>query len=100
MIAIPNSFIKLPFHTDDTIILDNCKCYIYIRQLQVEEEIFQALKILNGDKALGLDGYTMANTQVFWSVIREFLVTFLKYFHKSNMFEKGLNATFIALHEC
>lgn len=49
-----------------------------------------------GDKALGLNGFSMASFQT-QEVIKEDGVRVFHEFHDNGLFEKRLNATFIAL---
>ena len=61
------------------------------------EEILQVVSDLEGDKAPGPDGFTMAFYQHCWRVVGEdVLAVFDEFFHHCK-FEKSLNATFIAL---
>lgn len=52
---------------------------------------------MNGDKARGLDGFSMAFFQVCLSITKEDILKVFHYFHEHNTFEKSINATFIAL---
>lgn len=61
-----------------------------------ELQIFSALKDLNGDKASGLDGFTMAFCQQSWDVIKSDLMDFFE-FYKRRRFVQSLNATFLVL---
>ena len=62
-----------------------------------KEEILLAVKELEGDKAPGLDGFSMAFVHHCWRVVeRDVLAVFEEFYHHSK-FEKSLNATFIAL---
>ncbi|XP_059664125.1 uncharacterized protein LOC132309882 [Cornus florida] len=60
-----------------------------------EEEVFSALKSCNGDKALGLDGFTMRFLLQCWKVVREKVTGSFHAFRAQGSFEKSLNATFI-----
>lgn len=53
--------------------------------------------MLDGDKALGPDGFTLAFYKAFWEVIREDLVLVVKDFHDKCFLDMGSNATYIAL---
>ena len=55
------------------------------------EEVVQTLKELRGDKAPGVDGFTMAFFQHYWRMVRVDIITFFKEFHESYMFEKCVN---------
>jgi hypothetical protein len=54
-------------------------------------------KNLNGDKALGPNGYSMAFFQACWVVLREDIMKVFRDFHASSKFERSLNYTFLAL---
>ena len=62
-----------------------------------KEEIIEALKEAEGDKAPGPDGFTMAFFQKCWSVLEGDILAFFKDFHNQCVFEKSLNATFLCL---
>jgi len=64
---------------------------------EFEEEILEALKEAKGDKALGLDGSTMAFFQKCWSVLEADVLAFFADFHRQCVFEKSLNAAFLSL---
>jgi len=51
-------------------------------------------KNLNGDKALGPNGYSMAFFQACWVVLREDIMKVFRDFHASSKFERSLNYTF------
>jgi hypothetical protein len=61
------------------------------------EEVLQVVSDLQGDKAPGLDGFTMVFFQKCWSVIEEDVMGFFAEVHTHFKFEKSLNASFIAL---
>ena len=46
------------------------------------EEVFIALSNLNGDKALGPDGFTMAFWQFSWDRVKEYIMKLFKDFHE------------------
>ena len=52
---------------------------------------------MEGDKALGPDGFTMAFFQKCWSVVEKDVMDFFDYFHRHSMFERSLNASFLTL---
>ncbi|RVW48943.1 Transposon TX1 uncharacterized 149 kDa protein [Vitis vinifera] len=62
-----------------------------------EEEVFGALSDLNGDKAPGPDGFTMAFWQFSWSFLKEEVMGFFKDFHDQGKFIKGIIACFLVL---
>ena len=58
-----------------------------------KEEILLALNELAGDKAPGLDGFSMVFFHYCWRVVeRDVLAVFEEFYHHSK-FEKSLNAT-------
>ena len=62
-----------------------------------EVEVRKVVLKMNGNKALGLDGFSMAFFQVCWDVLRVDIMKVFGEFHVGGMFEKSLNATFISL---
>ena len=52
---------------------------------------------MEGDKALGPDGFAMAFFQKCWSVVEIDVMAFFDHFHKSSKFERSLNASFLSL---
>ena len=54
-------------------------------------------KDLQGDKAPGSDGFTMAFFQKCWSVIETDVIGFFDEMYHHCKFERSLNASFIAL---
>jgi hypothetical protein len=52
---------------------------------------------MNGDKASGPDGFSMAFFQVCWDVLRMDIMKVFGEFHAGGRFEKSLNGTFISL---
>ncbi len=61
------------------------------------EEVVQVLRGLQGDKAPGPDGFTMAFFQKCWRVVESDVMAFFGEFYDYCKFEKSLNATFISL---
>jgi hypothetical protein len=61
------------------------------------DEVLQVVKDLQGDKAPGPDGFTMASFQKCWLVIEEDVMGFFAEVYTHCKFERSLNATFIAL---
>uniref|UniRef100_A0A2N9IRA3 Reverse transcriptase domain-containing protein n=1 Tax=Fagus sylvatica TaxID=28930 RepID=A0A2N9IRA3_FAGSY len=61
------------------------------------EEVVQVLKDVQGDKAPGPDGYTMAFFQKCWSVLEKDVMDFFGEVHTYCKFEKSLNTTFLSL---
>ena len=62
-----------------------------------EEEMHGALVGCSGDKALGLDGFTMTFWQFAWDFVKEEVMSFFREFYEHSKFVKRLNATFLVL---
>ncbi|RVW83657.1 Transposon TX1 uncharacterized 149 kDa protein [Vitis vinifera] len=62
-----------------------------------EDEVHSALMDMNGDKALGPDGFTMTFWQGCWEFVKEEVLEMFKEFHEQNAFLKSLNNTFLVL---
>ena len=62
-----------------------------------EEEVFIALNDLNGDKAPGLDGFTIAFWQFSWEIMKDDIMRMFKDFFETGNFVKNLNTTFIVM---
>uniref|UniRef100_A0A2N9F2D7 Reverse transcriptase domain-containing protein n=1 Tax=Fagus sylvatica TaxID=28930 RepID=A0A2N9F2D7_FAGSY len=62
-----------------------------------KEEVVQVLKDLEGDKAPGPDGFTMAFFQKCWPVLQDDIMGFFEEVYDQGQFESSLNATFLAL---
>jgi hypothetical protein len=62
-----------------------------------EEEVCEVVRKLKGDKAPGLDGFSMAFFQKCWEVVKKDMMPVFKEFHESKKFEKSFDATFVAL---
>ncbi|RVW33902.1 hypothetical protein CK203_082918 [Vitis vinifera] len=60
-----------------------------------EDEIHVALMEMNGDKAPGPDGFTMAFWQSCWEFIKEEILEMFKDFYEHSSFLKSLNNTFL-----
>ena len=52
---------------------------------------------MNGDKALGPDGFTVAFWQNAWDFTKEEIMEMFKEFHEHNSFVRSLNNTFLVL---
>ncbi|RVW94928.1 hypothetical protein CK203_034502 [Vitis vinifera] len=63
----------------------------------MEEEVHLALMDMNGDKAPGPDGFTVAFWQYCWEFVKEEVLEMFKEFHEQNVFLKSLNTTFLVL---
>jgi exonuclease III len=62
-----------------------------------EREVWEVIKGMDGDKAPGPDGFSMAFFQECWEVIKgDFMAVFAD-FHERGKFVKCINSTFIAL---
>ncbi|RVW80404.1 hypothetical protein CK203_042300 [Vitis vinifera] len=62
-----------------------------------EEEIHGALMEMNGDKAPGPDGFTLAFWQSCWEFIKEEILEMFKEFYDHSSFLKSLNNTLLVL---
>ena len=62
-----------------------------------EEEVFGVTDDFNGDKAPGLDGFSMAFFQSCWGVLKTKIMVVFQNFHTQAVFEKSLNASLLAL---
>ncbi|RVW52812.1 LINE-1 reverse transcriptase-like [Vitis vinifera] len=62
-----------------------------------EIEIHAALMEMNGDKAPGPDGFTVAFWQNAWDFSKEEIMEMFKEFHEHNSFVRSLNNTFLVL---
>ena len=52
---------------------------------------------MEGDKAPGPNGFTMAFFQKCWSVVEVDVMAVFELFHMYSMFERSLNASFLTL---
>lgn len=62
-----------------------------------KEEIYSALMEMNGDKASGPNGFTVAFWQSCWEFVKEEIVDLFKEFYDQRSFAKSLNTTFLVL---
>ena len=60
-----------------------------------EDEIHAALMEMNGDKAPGPDGFTMAFWQSYWDFVKGEILEMFKDFYEHSSFLKSLNNTFL-----
>ena len=60
-----------------------------------EDEVFDALLGCNGDKAPGLDGFSMAFWQFSWDFVKVDVISFFREFYENDKFVRSLNATFM-----
>ena len=70
---------------------------VWLERKFEREEILQVVKELEGDKAPGPDGFTMAFYHHCWRVVEKDILAVFEEFFQHCKFEKSLNATFIAL---
>ena len=61
------------------------------------KEVWEVVKAMNGDKALSLDGYSMAFFQACWDVLKEDIMKVFHHFHARGKFKRSLNSTLITL---
>ena len=52
---------------------------------------------MEGDKATGPNGFTIAFFDKCWSVVKKDVMDFFDYFHWHSMFEQSINASFLTL---
>uniref|UniRef100_A0A2N9GUN7 Reverse transcriptase domain-containing protein n=1 Tax=Fagus sylvatica TaxID=28930 RepID=A0A2N9GUN7_FAGSY len=62
-----------------------------------EEEVVTALNQMNGEKAPGPDGYTIAFYKHCWDIVKLEVLNSLQEFHEHESIKRNLNATFVAL---
>ena len=62
-----------------------------------KEEVIQVLQEMEGDKASGLDSFTMAFFHKCWNVVEKNFMAFFDHFHRRLEFERSLNASFLSL---
>ena len=62
-----------------------------------KEEVSQVLTEMEGDKAPGPDGFTMAFFSKCWRVVEADVMAIFKHFHRYSVFERCLNASFLTL---
>ena len=70
---------------------------VWLERKFEREEILQVVKELEGDKAPGPDGFSMAFYHHCWRVVEKDVLAVFEEFFQHCKFEKSLNATFIAL---
>ena len=70
---------------------------VWLERKFEREEILQVVKYLEGDKAPGPDGFSMAFYHHCWRVVEKDVLAVFEEFFQHCKFEKSLNATFIAL---
>jgi hypothetical protein len=62
-----------------------------------EQEVWDVVRDLNGDKAPSPDGFTMVFFQKCWGVLKQDIMGVFSEFHNRRQFEKSFNATFVSL---
>ena len=70
---------------------------VWLERKFEREEILQVVKELEGDKAPGPDGFSMAFYHHCWRVVEKDILAVFEEFFQQCKFEKSINATFIAL---
>ena len=70
---------------------------VKLEEMFTEEEILAAVVGLNGDKAPGPDGFSLAFWSFSWDFMRDEVMSFFREFFEHNQFVKSLNATFLVL---
>jgi hypothetical protein len=62
-----------------------------------EAEVRKVVFAMNGDKAPGPDGFSIAFFQACWDIVKEDIMKIFSGFHAEGKFEASLNSTFISL---
>lgn len=62
-----------------------------------KDAVFNTVRNMNGDKASGPYGFSIAFSQHCWEVVNKDFMRVFHSFHDDGMFVRSLNATFIAL---
>ena len=70
---------------------------VWLERKFEREEILQVVRDMEGDKASGPDGFTMAFYHHRWRVVEKDVLAIFEEFFQHCKFEKSFNATFIAL---
>ena len=68
-----------------------------LEEMFTEEEILATISGLNGDKAPGPDGFSLAFWSFNWDFVKDEVLGFFREFFDYNQFVKSLNATFLVL---
>jgi hypothetical protein len=74
--------------------VDEC---LWLEHVFEELEVWEVVWEMNGDKALGPYGFSMALFQKCWAVLKQDIIAVFSEFHNSCEFERSLNATFVSL---
>jgi len=75
----------------------NLEEQIWLQRQFEEEEVLKGINLCASDKAPGPDGFPMSFFKEFWSVLKEDILNTMKHFHEFQVFEKSMNATYVAL---
>ena len=71
--------------------IDEAKSSWLEREREFEErEVREVMKAMNGDKALGPDGYSMVFFQACWVVLKKDNMKVFREFHARGKFERSL----------
>ncbi|XP_047268842.1 uncharacterized protein LOC124898822 [Capsicum annuum] len=70
---------------------------IWLKRNFDEEEILEVIRSCATDKAPGTDGFPINFYLTFWELIKGDIMVIMQYFHDHQVFEKSLNATYVAL---
>jgi hypothetical protein len=62
-----------------------------------ESEVFEVVKALNGDKAMGPNSFSLPFFQPCWEILKEDIMNVFHDIHARGKFERSLNATLIPL---
>ena len=62
-----------------------------------KEEVIQVLREMEGDKAPGPDGFTVAFFHKCWSVVEKDVMDFFDCFQRHSVSERSINASFLTL---
>jgi len=69
----------------------------WLEQEFEEQEVWEVVRCLNGEKVPGPDGFTIPFFQKCWDVLKMDLMVVFSEFHSRQQFEKSFNATFVSL---
>jgi len=76
--------------------IDADEC-IWLERVFEEQEVWEVMREMNGDKASSPDSFSMAFFQKYWAVLKQDIMAVFSEFHNSYQFERSLNATFVSL---
>ena len=62
-----------------------------------KEEVHSALCEMNGDKAPGSDGFTIAFWQLCWNIVKDEIMRMFRELYNSNKFARSLNTAFLVM---